>query len=246
MFLDFLFVGFFYKIFSGSRQQFGHEFLLISCILCGTGKVIEASCFDEDAVQRIDFRLALIFKHLLPQLHQIIQRFAHITHSFVTFLEITVPVGQYTVIHVCGPGAEKIMHQPAHGIIATVFPVYVDDVGTVIYGLACFHKAAFNVVQGKLQPELVLFGDENHIGFSQLLAILANIGLIGIQVTAVAAHPLDACSLLRTLYFYVYYFAIKRGYDVKPYFLPLEAGDGVFDAAGYDLKIRLVQNNLQH
>ena len=72
------------------------------------------------------------------------------------------------------------MHQPAHGVIATVFPVYVDDVGTVIYGLACFQQAAFNVVQGKLQPKLVFFGDENNIGFCQLLAIPANIGLIGI------------------------------------------------------------------
>lgn len=135
--------------------------------------------------------------------HQCLNSSAHIRRFLHIVLEIMHPLGQNGIVHVPGVGAAEIVHQfPQRGIAAALC-VHIEDMRTILEGLARLPDVPVDVIDGQALMQHVSLGDENDIGLAEGIVPVTGAGQVGIQQPAVVSGPVGVSAFIPALDLYI-------------------------------------------
>ena len=139
--------------------------------------------------------------------------------------------------------AEKIVHKASYCRIVTILSVYIDYAGFVsIINVSHVFYASGYFIQFLSALEIIVLGNEYDISSGEVFEIIAGIGRISVQQTAVVASALWNCTAVTALDLYIVFHSLGvNGVNIQPCGAPLQILYFKLRLRVLDCKVVLVQ-----
>lgn len=103
-------------------------------------------------------------------------------------------------MHLLRAGAGKIVHELTKRGVVPDLGVHIYDMRLFAERCAGFPDCPVDVINRAAAAQYILLRDKNHIGFVQLLVLIAGFGDVGIDEAAVVAGAFYTCALVAALH----------------------------------------------
>ena len=98
------------------------------------------------------------------------------------------------------------MHKLADIGIPTVFPIYIQDMGSVMKWFPCGQIHSLNLIDGFLLPKEILLGDKNRVGIRQALKRFSFVQVFHIHDAGMVSGTVWGCAPVSPLHLDIVFF----------------------------------------